>query len=70
VATAESSKTPPTPKRGERGTGTTITIDLHEHASLLTKIREAAKADDREPSKFLRRIIVKLDEEGKLFKQE
>lgn len=46
--------------RGERGTGSTITIDLTEHPELLAKIREAAKEDDREPSKWLRRRIVML----------
>jgi hypothetical protein len=46
--------------RGERGTGTTITIDLSEYPELLEKIRDAAKADDREASKWLRRRIVQL----------
>ena len=46
------------PKRGERGSGSTITIDLSDQPELLAKIREAAKADDREPSKWLRRAIV------------
>jgi hypothetical protein len=51
--------------RGERGSGTTITIDLTEYPSLLVAIRNAAKADDREPSKYLRRILIKqLGEEG------
>jgi hypothetical protein len=44
--------------RGERGSGTTITIDLSDQPDLLTRIRVAAKADDREPSKWLRRAIV------------
>ena len=46
--------------RGERGSGTTITIDLVDQPELLAKIREAAKADDREPSKWIRRRIVQL----------
>jgi len=52
--------------RGERGTGTTITIDLSDQPDLLRKIREAAKDDDREVSKFLRRVIVQLDSKGML----
>jgi hypothetical protein len=54
-------------QRGERGSGTTITIDLSDRTDLLSQIRDAAKADDREPSKFLRRRIVQLWNEGKLF---
>ena len=51
--------------RGERGSGTTITIDLSEYPILLTAIRNAAKLDDREPSKFVRRILIRhLGEEG------
>ena len=46
--------------RGERGTGTTITIDLADNLELLKQIRQAAKDDDREPSKWLRRHIVQL----------
>lgn len=48
------------PRRGERGTGSTITIDLGEYPDLLEKIRDAAKADDREPSKWVRRQIMLL----------
>ena len=55
------------PKRGERGTGSTITIDLTEYPELLDKIRKAAKSDDREPSKWLRRMIVNFDNGGMLF---
>lgn len=51
------------PKRGERGTGTTITIDLTDQPELLADIKKAAKADDREPSKWLRRRIVLLRDE-------
>ena len=50
----------PTRSRGERGSGTTITIDLTEYPELLEEIRKAAKADDREPSKWLRRRLVTL----------
>jgi hypothetical protein len=45
--------------RGERGTGSTITIDLSEEPTLLNDIRDAARKDDREPSKWLRRQIIK-----------
>ena len=58
----------PTRSRGERGSGTTITIDLTEYPELLEKIRNAAKADDREPSNWLRRKIVQL--EASLFAKE
>ena len=51
------------PTRGERGTGTTLTIDLTDYPDLLTKIREAAKADDREPSKWIRRRLVPLEKQ-------
>lgn len=56
--------------RGERGTGTSLSIELKDNAALLEKIRKAAKADDREPSKWLRRRLTQLDEEGKLFESE
>ena len=61
---AETSKTP---KKAAKGSGTSITLDLKDYPDLLTRIRAVAKADDREPSKWLRRQIVKLDESGKLF---
>lgn len=54
------STTIPPRQRGERGSGSTITIDLSDHPDLLAKIRAAAKNDDREPSKWLRRVIVRL----------
>ena len=47
-------------QRGERGSGTTITIDLSGQPELLQQIRDKAKADDREPSKYLRRQILKF----------
>ena len=56
-----------TPKKAAKGSGTSITLDMKDHADLLTRIRQAAKADDREPSKWLRRQIVKLDQAMKLF---
>lgn len=52
------------PQRVERGTGSTITIDLSEYPGLLAKIRTAAKDDDREPSKYLRRRLVQFDAQG------
>ena len=61
---AETSKTP---KKAAKGSGTSITLDLKDYPDLLTRIRQAAKADDREPSKWLRRQIVKLDQAMKLF---
>lgn len=45
-------------KKAPKGTGTTITIDLAGYPDLLAKIKEAAKADDRETSKYVRRLIV------------
>lgn len=45
--------------RSPRGEGHTITIDLKEHPKLLAHIRQEASNDDREPSKWLRRHIVK-----------
>ena len=56
-----------TPARGPKGSGTSLTIDLKEYPELLADIRAKAKADDREPSKYLRRIIVELNKQGKLF---
>lgn len=62
-----STEVKPTKKpKAERGSGTTITIDFQEHPALLEKIRLAAKADDREPSKYLRRRLVLIDREGHL----
>ena len=58
-----------TTKKAAKGSGTTISIDLKDHPELLASIRNAAKADDREVSKWLRRRIVKLHEAGKLFEQ-
>jgi hypothetical protein len=60
----------PTRSRGERGSGTTITIDLSDQSELLAEIRKAAKADDREPSNFLRRCIVLLHSQGMLIPKE
>ena len=58
---------PKIPKKAAKGSGTSITLDMKDYPDLLTRIRNAAKADDREPSKWLRRQIVKLDGAGKLF---
>ena len=52
--------------RSPRGEGHTITLDLKEHPELLADIKTAAKADDREPSKLLRKIIVALHAKGQL----
>ena len=60
-------ETQKTPKKAAKGSGTSITLDLKDYPDLLTRIRQAAKADDREPSKWLRRQIVKLDQAMKLF---
>lgn len=59
---AETSNAPAATKetaaRVARGTGTTIAIELKDYPELLDSIRERAKADDREPSKWLRRRII------------
>lgn len=52
--------------KAPRGEGHTITIDLKEHPELLSDIKAAAKADDREPSKLLRKIVVALHAKGQL----
>lgn len=54
-------------KAVKRGEGTTITIDLSENADLLSSITEAADADDRSRSVWLRRRLIKLADDGKLF---
>ena len=56
-----------TPKKAAKGSGTSITLDLKDYPDILTVIREAAKADDREVSKWLRRRIVRLHDAGSLF---
>lgn len=56
-------------QRGAKGTGTTLTIDLKDHPVLLEAIRGAAQKDDREPSRWLRKRLLKIDEEGQLFVQ-
>ena len=53
-------------KKAAKGSGTTISIELKDHPELLASIRNAAKADDREVSKFLRRRLVQLHGDGKL----
>ena len=61
-------------KRGERGTGTTISVDLKENPELLAKIREAAKggpaSPPTDPSKWLRWRVLALHADGKLFPAE
>ena len=49
-----------------KGTGTTITLNLAGHPSLLAKLRAAAKDDDRELTNYLRRRLVELDRQGVL----
>jgi hypothetical protein len=44
--------------RKPKGEGTTISIDFKDYPEVLEHIRSSAKADDREPSKWLRRHIV------------
>lgn len=63
--TASNAAAPAKAKRGQKGTGTTITIDLHDQPQLLSKIREAAKADDRDVTKWVKRRLVLLGD--KLF---
>lgn len=59
---AETSNAPAATKetaaRVARGTGTTIAIELKDYPDLLEDIRDRARADDREPSKWLRRRII------------
>lgn len=54
------------PERGPKGSGTTVSANLAEHADILEKIRLAAKADDREVSNWLRRRLVELYRNGSL----
>jgi hypothetical protein len=44
--------------RSSRGTGTTIKLNFTAYPELLSSIKLEAKREDREPSKFLRRLIV------------
>lgn len=50
---------PEAKRRARNGESTVIGVDLKEFPEVLAKIRAEAKADDREPSKYLRRVIVK-----------
>lgn len=54
------------PARSPKGEGSTINVDLSEHAEILGAIRKAAHEDDRPASAWLRRRIVALHKEGKL----
>lgn len=56
-----------TPARKPWGQGSTISINLDEYIDLLKEITQAAEEDDRERSNWLRRRIVQLAAEGKLF---
>ena len=59
--------TAPAPKKAERGTGSTVTLDFHDYPDLLAKMRVHAKADDRELSKWLRRRILTMNDTNSLF---
>ena len=59
-------KTEFTTPRAQKGKGTTVSIDLKDHAELLQKIRAAAKEDDREVSNWLRRRVVEIHKSGNL----
>ena len=48
------------------GTGTSITIDLKEYGGVMEDLRRAAKLDDRDLGKYLRRLIVNLHTAGNL----
>lgn len=50
-----------------RGEGTSITVDLSEYSELLSAITTAADKDDRSRSVWLRRRLLKLADDGKLF---
>jgi hypothetical protein len=52
--------------RYQRGSGTRLTIDFKGHPDLLKAIRAQAKADDREPSQYIRHLLARLDAEGQL----
>lgn len=71
---AAAHKTTVLPKRGERGSGKTITVDLTDHPDLLAKIRDAAKGGKSSPpsvtSKWLLWRVLALHAEGKLFPVE
>lgn len=54
------------PSRSPKGEGTSLNVDFTDHPDLLKAIREAADADDRPASVWLRRRIVALHKEGKL----
>lgn len=49
-----------------KGTGTSITVDLKEYSGVMEDLRRAAKADDRDLGKYLRRLIVNLHTSGNL----
>lgn len=55
------------PAKAKRGEGTSITVDLSEEPELLSDITAAADEDDRSKSVWLRRRLLKLHEDGKLF---
>jgi hypothetical protein len=56
--------------KAKRGEGVTITVDFKDHLDLLESIKTWAKGDDREPSKWLRRRLIQLEEAGMLFESD
>lgn len=56
----------PSISRSPKGSGSTVYANLENHTNILEAIREAAKADDREVSNWLRRRLVQLFEAGQL----
>jgi hypothetical protein len=57
----------PAKKKAVRGEGTSITVDLSEYPELVYSIISAADIDDRSRAVWLRRRLVKLADDGKLF---
>jgi hypothetical protein len=53
-----------------KGTGTSITVDLKEYGAVMEDLRRAAKLDDRDLGKYLRRLMVNLHTAGKLIPED
>ncbi len=53
-------------QKAAKGEGQSVNLDLSDYPNLLAKIREAAKADDRPASVWLRRKLIALGDQ--LFK--
>ena len=47
-------------KKADKGSGTSLNLDMSEHVELLAKIRKAADDDDRPASVWLRRKLIAL----------